>query len=100
MTIAKTKKHDDIGKNMYSGVFEVADNEFVIRFLWCTIAAAKTQKHDDIILNYENLLTHSLSAIPSTPEFIFLPILSWFFRFRDRDLEFAILNYEYLITDS
>ena len=25
MAIAKTKKHEDIRKNMYSGVFEVAD---------------------------------------------------------------------------
>ena len=34
MAVAKPKKkHDDIGKNTYSGVFEVADNESVIRFL-------------------------------------------------------------------
>ena len=26
------KKHDSVGKNMYSGVFGVADNESVIRF--------------------------------------------------------------------
>ena len=32
MAVAKTKKHDDIHKNMYSGVFGVADNESVIRF--------------------------------------------------------------------
>ena len=32
MAIEKTKKHVDIGKNMYSGVFGVADNESVIRF--------------------------------------------------------------------
>ena len=26
MAITKTRKHDDIGKNVYSGVFGVADN--------------------------------------------------------------------------
>ena len=32
MAVAKTKTHDNIGKNVYSGVFGITDNESVIRF--------------------------------------------------------------------
>ena len=33
MAVANEKMHDNIGKNMNSGVFGVADNESIIRFL-------------------------------------------------------------------
>ena len=32
MAVAKTKKHGDIGKNMYSGVFGVTGKESIVRF--------------------------------------------------------------------
>ena len=32
MAIAKTRNHDDIGKNMYLGPFGVADNKSIIKF--------------------------------------------------------------------
>ena len=61
--------------------------------------AAKTKNHDDIILNYENLITDSLSATPETLSTYFQQYHHAFFRFCDRHLESAILNYENLISD-
>ena len=49
MVVAKRKTHDDISKNMYAGVFEVAKKESVIRFSCFKMADLRwSEKHDDI----------------------------------------------------